>query len=138
MARAPGISKSTFYRQWREDRLQLQDGRHMHPPVLFDLSHPGVIRREQLEEILAAEKAAETSAVLAITRPAEKPVYEHLRSIGLSDIRARREVAGLSLADVAAASGMKASWLTQIENGTRRATPEQTRLIENALARALP
>lgn len=138
MARAPGISKSTFYRQWREDRLRLQDGRHMDPPVLFDLSFPGLIRRENLDEILAAEQADEIAAIRAITQPVQKPVYELLRSIGLSDIRARREVAGLSLAAVAAASGMKISWLTQVENGTRRATPEQATLIEQTLAKALP
>lgn len=123
MARRPGVSKSTFYREWRRRREgELQD-------VVLDLTFPGVIKRSEFDQVLAAEREARERELNA-TRPATPSVGE-LRAMGKSELRAHREAAGISLDDLCALIGIPRAHLIQMESGTRKVTDEQrARIIE--------
>lgn len=124
MARRKGVSLSTFYREWRRLRSSVGGAEPISYPVLLDAGHPGVIRREALGATLAAEHEAELAAVRMVARPMPSPTYEDLRSVGKSDLQARRELAGLTLHAVASSAGISPTALGQIENGTRKPSPD--------------
>lgn len=128
MARQPGVSKSTFYREWRKAR----EGQV--PDVVFDLSFPNVIERSELENVLEAERAArERQHERRHAGTRINPNYDDLRAAGKSDLRARRESRGISLDDLSAASGVPKPHLAQLENGTRQVSDEQRAAIMSAL-----
>lgn len=129
MARQPGGSKSTFYREWRKSR----EGEL--PDVVLDLSIPGVIKRSELAQVLASERAVheEEHERLHAAKRLIRPIYDDLRAAGKSDLRARREAAGLSVDDLCAATGIPQAHLIQIESETRTATEEQRTRITAAI-----
>lgn len=129
MARRPGVSKSTFYREWRAAR----EGPSL--DVVFDGSFMGHIKRSELEAVLEAERSArEAHHEKRHAGSRTRPSYEDLRAAGKSDLRARRESHGVSLEELAAATKIPKPHLVQMENGTRQLSEEQRDAIASALA----
>ncbi|POR54092.1 helix-turn-helix domain-containing protein [Bosea psychrotolerans] len=122
-----GLSKSTFYRWWRE----MQEGRASglgNPQEI----HYG-IKRADLERVLFEERLAEQARAKSARIDYPSPSLEERLSNGTSVYRAWRESRGLTISDLSAETGIPARYLDQIENLTRSPKVEQLALIAAAL-----
>lgn len=135
-ARRKGISESAAYDTWLLHKKR-QAGLGKQIPSrggnASSVVAPRFVRREELDDVLAAEREAEAAAIRAITRPAILPTYDELRAMGRSDLRARREAAGIGVSELAFAIGVSGIVLMQFENGTRTVNPEMQNKIDAAL-----
>jgi ribosome-binding protein aMBF1 (putative translation factor) len=126
-----GVSKSTFYRAWRENQLQ-KDAAHAADREAAYHLHRG-IPRANLERTLEDEDQAREAARKAITISCPEPTFDELIERGLSRLRAWREVRNVKLEDLAAGIGISKNVLSQIENGTRLPTSSQMERLAEVL-----
>ena len=103
-----GFSKSTFYRQWREGQLRREGGDDHGPYQL----HYG-IKRADLERVLQEEQEAREAERKAVTISYPGPTLKELLERGASPLRAWREVRGMAVAEIEAATDV---WISLEED----------------------
>jgi ribosome-binding protein aMBF1 (putative translation factor) len=124
-----GLSKSTFYRTWRENQLR-QRATDDHGPYTLVYG----IKRADLERVLQEEQSAREADRKAITISYAEPTLEELLKRVVSPLKAWREIRGITVAELEAATGISQKVLHQIENRTRRHTSQQAALLAQALS----